>query len=233
MVDDESGCERKGGAHYARGGAGQGVPGYVARWVHSYLTYLRDRLTVARDLLSDSGSLFVQIRDDNVHRVRFLLDEVFGRENFLAEIAFRTTSSFTSNVLSRSVDLLLWYGKNGFGTKYRALYLTKSLVEDKGERFTRLQESTGRRRFLRETERQNESSVPLGSIIYRHDNPFSQGQAREPQPFGFQGLQFDPWPKNSHWKSQYPVGVTRLGRADRLALPTSRSISYVRFLRDF
>src|SRR6476620_3723337 len=80
--------------------------------IHSYLTYLRDRLTVARDLLTESGSIFIQIGDENVHRVRALMDEVFGDRNFLAEIAFKTTSSFTSNVLSRSVDLVLWYARN-------------------------------------------------------------------------------------------------------------------------
>ena len=84
--------------------------------VHSYLTYLRDRLTVARDLLAESGSIFVQIGDENVHRVRVLMDEVFGASNAIAEVAFKTTSSFTSNTLSRSVDYLVWYGKRS-GTR--------------------------------------------------------------------------------------------------------------------
>ncbi|MEQ1760905.1 MAG: site-specific DNA-methyltransferase [Vicinamibacterales bacterium] len=201
--------------------------------IHSYLTYLRDRLTVARDLLTDSGSIFVQIGDENVHRVRAVMDEVFGESNFLTEIAFRTTSSFTSSVLSRSVDLVLWYARHGDRPKYRPLYQSKSLADDKGDRFTRLQEANGVRRFLTETERHDEATVPPGSLIYRHDNAYSQGRAREPQPFTFQGCEFDPWPKNSHWKCQYPEGVNRLGRAGRLALPTPRSISYVRFLNDF
>lgn len=76
-------------------------------------------------------------------------------------------------------------------------------------------------------------SVPTGALIYRHDNVYSQGRASAAQPYEFQGIPFDPWPKNSHWKCQYPDGVRRLERANRLALPTPNSISYVRFLRDF
>ena len=201
--------------------------------IHSYLTYLRDRLTVARDLLTESGSIFVQIGDENVHRVRTVMDEVFGEKNFLGEVAFKTTSSFASRVLSRSVDLVLWYARDAERAKYRPLYQRKSREDDKGDRFTRLQESTGLRRFLNDVERGDETATPSGSLIYRHDNAYSQGRASEPQPFVFQGHEFDPWHKNSHWKCQYPEGVTRLSRADRLALPTPRSIAYVRFLSDF
>jgi adenine-specific DNA-methyltransferase len=201
--------------------------------IHSYLTYLRDRLTVARDLLANSGSIFVQIGDENVHRVRAVMDEVFGETNFIAEVSFQTTSSFTSNLLSRSVDFMLWFAKSREAAKYRPLYQPKSLEDDKGDRFTRVQEHDGERRFLTSAERDNEAAVPRGASIYRHDNAYSQGRAREPQPFEFQGYEFDPWPKNSHWKCQYPGGVRRLARSDRLALPTPRSISYVRFLSDF
>ncbi len=201
--------------------------------IHSYLTYLRDRLTVARDLLTDSGSVFIQIGDENVHLVRAVLDEVFGQGCFVVQIAFKTTSSFTSSVLSRSVDLVLWYAKGASALKYRPLYQRKTLADDKGDRFTRLQELSGFRRFLTEDEREDESLVPMGSKIYRHDNVYSQGRASEPQPFFVQGHSFDPWPKNSHWKCSHPVGVLRLARSSRLALPTANSVSYVRFLDDF
>jgi adenine-specific DNA-methyltransferase len=201
--------------------------------INSYLSYLRDRLTVARDLLSESGSIFVQIGDENVHRVRSLLDEVIGESNFVAEISFRTTSTFTSKMLSRSVDHVLWYSRSSDRAKYRALYQPKTLAEDKGERFTRVQQAEGIRRFLSGDERENPDVLSGGASIYRHDNAYSQGRAAQPQPFAFQGYEFDPWPKNSHWKCQHPEGVQRLARADRLALPTPRSISYVRFLRDF
>src|SRR6201991_4835011 len=93
--------------------------------IHSYLTYLRDRLTVARDLLTEAGSIFVQIGDENVHRVRAVMDEVFGEGNFKAEIVFQKTSSGSSDELSGVFDCLLWYGKTE-AIKYRPLFLTKS-----------------------------------------------------------------------------------------------------------
>ena len=102
--------------------------------IHSYLTYLRDRLMVARELLAESGSIFVQIGDENVHRVRALLDEVLGSTNAIAEIAFKTTSSFTSKTLSRSFDYVLWYAKSEERIKYRTVYKTKTLADDKGAR---------------------------------------------------------------------------------------------------
>ena len=94
--------------------------------IHSYLTYLRDRLTVARDLLTDSGSIFVQIGDENVHRVRAVMDEVFGDENFVAQIIFKKTSgSDRVNYLPASVDYMLWYARDASNVKYRQLLLEK------------------------------------------------------------------------------------------------------------
>jgi adenine-specific DNA-methyltransferase len=93
--------------------------------IHSYLTYLRDRLTVARDLLSDSGSIFVQIGDENVHRVRALMDEVFGDENFISCISFKTTSSQTSTFLPSVTSFVVWYSKQKASTKFRSLYEMK------------------------------------------------------------------------------------------------------------
>ena len=79
--------------------------------IHSYLTYLRDRLTVARDLLTDSGSIFVQIGDENVHRLRAVMDEVFREDNFISLISFKKTTALTSEYLSSNFDYLLWYGR--------------------------------------------------------------------------------------------------------------------------
>src|SRR6266702_2880759 len=95
--------------------------------IHSYLTYLRDRLTVARDLLNDAGSIFVQIGDENVHRVRALLDEIFGAGNFCADIVYQKTVYSTSEVLPTVVDHVLWFAKNTEHTKYRRLYRLKEL----------------------------------------------------------------------------------------------------------
>ena len=98
--------------------------------IHSYLTYLRDRLTVARDLLTDSGSIFVQIGDENVHRVRAVMDEVFGEENFVALIAFAKTSGQTSDVLAeQSATTLLWYAKND-----ESVEVSASSIDEKSRR---------------------------------------------------------------------------------------------------
>src|SRR5262245_59377249 len=97
--------------------------------IHSYLTYLRDRLTVARDLLADSGSIFVQIGDENVHRVRAVLDEVFGDENFVSQLIFEKTSSTSTEEMASISDHILWYAKNRSTLKFRAAYRQKVLGE--------------------------------------------------------------------------------------------------------
>jgi adenine-specific DNA-methyltransferase len=201
--------------------------------IHSYLTYLRDRLTAMRDLLTESGSIFVQIGDENIHRVRAVMDEVLGAENYIADIAFKTTSSFTSSTLARAYDFIIWYSRNSSAVKYRPLYSPKTLSDDKGGRFTRVEAPDTTRRFLNAAERDDEAAIGAELRVYRHDNAYSQGRASAPQPFTFEGHVFDPWRQNSHWKCHYPVGVERLARARRLALPTPNSISYVRYLRDF
>jgi adenine-specific DNA-methyltransferase len=102
--------------------------------IHSYLTYLRDRLTVARDLLTESGSVFVQIGDENVHRVRALLDEVFGERGRIATIVFAKTSSSTGDYLGPTFDSLLWYAKKTDAVKYRRILMGKTAGERGGRR---------------------------------------------------------------------------------------------------
>jgi len=94
--------------------------------IHSYLTYLRDRLTVARDLLADSGSIFVQIGDENVHRVRALMDEVFGDDNLVAQIYFITTSGRQDDTIDRLGNYIVWFAKDRLRIKYRQLYVAKN-----------------------------------------------------------------------------------------------------------
>jgi adenine-specific DNA-methyltransferase len=93
--------------------------------IHSYLTYLRDRLTVARDLLADRGSIFVQIGDENVHRVRVLMDEVFGDQNLISEIIIQKTYGFSGEAISNVSDFLLWYAKDRRKVKTHTLYREK------------------------------------------------------------------------------------------------------------
>ena len=95
--------------------------------IHSYLTYIRDRLTVARDLLHESGSIFVQIGDENVHRVRAVMDEVFGDENFISQIGYATSTGRTSTHLANATDYILWFSRNKKSMKYRQLYAEKTI----------------------------------------------------------------------------------------------------------
>ena len=113
--------------------------------IHSYLTYLRDRLTVARDLLSDSGSIFVQIGDENVHRVRALMDEVFGDENFTSLISVLKTSSSSGSLLSAVNDYIIWFRRNRDSIKYRKLLrccAPKKLVASEGVNIVLLRKVT-------------------------------------------------------------------------------------------
>jgi len=87
--------------------------------IHSYLTYLRDRLTISRNLLTESGSIFVQIGDENMHRVRSVMDEIFGEENFVSQISIQKTGGFSQSKIGNITDYILWYAKKADQVKYR------------------------------------------------------------------------------------------------------------------
>ena len=199
------------------------------RGVHSYLTYLRDRLTVAKDLLTESGSVFIQIGTENVHLVRSIMDEVFGSENFVSLITFKTTSGFSqAAALPRDGDYLLWYANGLQSLKYRPLYKERTLADDIGARYRRIELPEGKRRAMTALERIN----PPEGRVYRHDNLTSQGATESGTvAFEFDGSSFHPGP-GSHWKTTVD-GLTRLGAAYRLAAPTKNSLAYVRYFDDF
>ena len=123
--------------------------------IHSYLAYLRDRLVPARELLSESGSLFVQISDENVHLVRCLLDEVFGAENFVSLITFSKTSALGSDYLFTVADYVLWYAKERGRAKFRRIFNTKVVGELGATKFAFLESPDGlqSRRFTERGER--------------------------------------------------------------------------------
>jgi len=197
--------------------------------IHSYLTYLRDRLTVARDLLTESGSIFVQIGDENVHRVRAVMDEIFGEENFLSGINFLTTGGFESGKLANIADHILWFGKNASQTKYRALWEEFS-ASRQGAAYRWVKEEPGITRSLKSHEN-FEDFQSLGARLFKPDNLISQGAANEAQPFTVQGKSFSP-AANSHWKAKYPQGMMRLLRSDRI-YAAANSLRYVREITDF
>src|SRR5207253_3210851 len=116
--------------------------------IHSYLTYLRDRLAAARDLLTESGSVFVQIGDENVHLVRSLMDEVFGSENFVSLITVKKTTSNAGDLLNGISDFVVWYAKNKSSIKYRQLYLKKQVGGVGGGQYTWFEDDYGFRKRI-------------------------------------------------------------------------------------
>ena len=199
--------------------------------IHSYLSYLRDRLTVARDLLTDSGSIFVQIGDENVHRVRAVMEEVFGAENFISQISVQTTTGFKTNYIGNIADYVLWFAKEKAKGKARTPMFPKSFELGEGNaRWLLLDDFTYR--GVSAAEKRGESPVPKNALPYKPDNIISQGRAKEPQPFEFRGKTYDTWDKNSHWKASYPIGMDRLAKAGRIHV-AENSIQYVRFHTDF
>src|SRR5262249_53365633 len=143
--------------------------------VHSYLTYLRDRLLLSRELLATSGSILVQINDRGLHHLRELLDEVFGAENHVGIITFKTTSTLGERYLGTGADYLLWYAREFRQLKFRRLFGRRTRDDDVGNRYTRVQLRDGSRRVMTTAERDNIELLPPGSEIYRHDNLTSQG----------------------------------------------------------
>lgn len=210
------------------------VKAYRDTWrdgIHSYLTYLRDRLTVARELLSDSGSVFVQIGDENVHRVRALLDEVFGERNFVSQITVQTTTGFQTNYLSNISDFILWYAKDKASARPKSLmYPREHRLGEGNAKWLMMEDFTYR--GVTAQERRGESPIPEGSRPYAPDNLISQGRAAERQPFSFQGNLYEPWDRNAHWKANYPCGMERLAKAGRIHA-AENSIRYVRYHTDF
>ena len=207
------------------------IQAYRDTWeleVHSYLTHMRDRLTVARELLADSGSIFVQISDENVHRVRLLLDEVFGSENFVSMISYVTTSGFAqARGLGRNGDYILWYARNQKMMKVNSLWVHNP---DRTA-YTQVELPDGTRRAMTVDEKTGRTPLSEGSKIFALDNTTSQGSASKPQPFEFAGRTFLP-KSNSHWKASYPGGMEKLASEGRLGASTN-SLRYVRYADDF
>ena len=205
--------------------------------IHSYLTYLRDRLTVARDLLTESGSIFVQIGDENVHRVRALMDEVFGPDNCVAQISVKKTSGATSEHLPGTTDFILFYAKNKPQLKYRQAYADRQLGEDGDATYTFWQDGAGARRRLKSTEIAALVNSGDSGLIFRLQTLASQALGRSKGegaaswfPVTVQGTTVRP-SMSSRWKTN-ETGMARLKAADRLE-PTGASVAYVRFHGDF
>ncbi len=193
--------------------------------IHSYLTYLRDRLLLARELLTESGSVFVQISDENVHHVRELMDEVFGAGNFISLISFKKTVYQETSFLANVFDLLLWYGRSRVQTKVRKLY--------------RFREAQELRRSFDLVERRDGSieraaairGMPEGARLLRASDLTSKGASeRGSLPYTFDGVEYRPKSGN-HWKT-HSDGLNNLAKANRL-VAYGRTLCFKKYAEDF
>ncbi|MCW2275304.1 adenine-specific DNA-methyltransferase [Rhodoblastus acidophilus] len=201
--------------------------------IHSYLTYLRDRLTVARDLLTDSGSIFVQIGDENVHRVRALMDEVFGDENFVSQLTIEKTSGSTETYISNVSDYVIWFARSKDRLKFRQALVQKAVGGDGGEAYTFIETIRGER--LRAT--QAHANQLEGSRAFRLSDMTSQSVGREKGegaaswfPVAINGREIRPSEK-VRWKTN-EKGMARLKMANRIQ-PGKNTLNYVRFIDDY
>ena len=190
--------------------------------IHSYLTYLRDRLTVARDLLTESGSIFVQIGDENVHRVRALMDEVFGEANFICLITLQKTGGLVSKGLVQTLDFILWYGKDAAETKVRQLFLPRLPGDTSLERYDSVTEVDGSTRRLTQEERLTNKVNGYG----RRSRTIALESANPRFPFVYRGREF-----MQRWKTN-EAGLQKLSLAGRIA-STGTRLNSLRFVDDF
>ena len=189
--------------------------------IHSYLTYLRDRLTVARDLLTESGSVFVQIGDENVHRVRAVMDEVFGEKNFIVTIKFSKTSGLGGKFLDETFDYLIWFAKDINVVKFRRLFLKRIPGEPGATQYDFAMRPDGFFCPLRDD--------PQGNV-FAHDNLTSQtGNETTIFQFQLEGVVI-PAPGKGGWKSN-SAGIGRLKRANRI-IRIGNTPRYVRYFND-
>lgn len=207
------------------------VRAYRDTWklgVHSYLAYLRDRLVLSRELLDDTGSIFVQIGTENLHLVRAVLDDVFGPSNSVSVITVVKTSAQEDNLLPSVCDYILWYAKERVKVKYRPNWAEKTANDAGTSEYNRIQETDYYRRRMSEDEEESWNSLPAGAKAYRQDNIVSQ---RPPGDFPviFNGEAYRPL--SGYWKSGQE-GMDRLVNAGRIE-KRGRMLSYVRFFDDF
>ncbi|MEJ5241826.1 MAG: site-specific DNA-methyltransferase [Anaerolineales bacterium] len=207
------------------------IKAYRDTWqlgIHSYLTYLRDRLLLARELLAESGSIFVQINDENLHLVRCLLDEVFGRENFVAVISFVKTSGKGGSKLDTVNDFLLWYAKDKSQVRYRQLYLEKALGEEGTKGYQHVELPDGARRRLTSAELASLLQLPERARVFMAGGTDSQEPGSTTFAFEFEGQSFLPAGGKRHWATSVE-GMNRLRHSERL-FAIGNSLRYVRFL---
>lgn len=205
------------------------VKAYRDTWtlgVHSYLTYLRDRFILAKELLTDSGSIFVQISDENLHRVRSLLDEVFGSENFCRVLAFKKTGYQASELLSSNYDFIIWYARDRERVKFKTLYFPKEEGGGVTGQDLWAELPSGCRFRVASDE-----TLAQSGRVFRHRTVFSAGYTESGgYEFEFEGNRIRP-KSNKHFTTT-TEGMQRLSKAERLLL-LGNSLRIVEFLEDY
>jgi adenine-specific DNA-methyltransferase len=198
--------------------------------IHSYLTYLRDRLTAMHDLLTQSGSIFVQIGDEHIHRVRAVLDEVFGEDNFVSLLVFKKTGGQSASAIANVNDFIVWYAKDRNHVKARTLYTKKVPGEEGATNYEWIEEASGTRRPM--TAREKDRSVPLpeGCKILQPYPMFSDGPSQRDRPLLWREAEFKP-SSNSHWKT-HSEGLQRLSKADRF-VSQGKTLRFINYLADY
>ncbi len=184
--------------------------------IHSYLSYLQERLYLCRELLTESGSIFVQINDENAHRVRLLMDEVFGAANLVVTICFKKKAYQDASTMAPVNDFILWYAKSKEAMKYRPVFAENVFEGDVGK-YRKIQRPDG---AIESSLDLDESTIRVrigqGWRLLRDDYPLvSQDPPSAPQPFELQGVVYEPTP-GRHWSVKYPDGLYRLAVAGRL-----------------
>ncbi len=210
------------------------VKAYRDTWtlgVHSYLSYLRDRLLLCKELLADTGSIFVQISDENLHRVRALMDEVFGPDNSVSLVVFQKTTGASGDLLGTTSDFLLWYTKNKEKIKYRQLFANKTPLGSGGRGYNRIIQLSGNKYAVSEFCELSADVIGDGSRIYTVDNLTSQrpAQGADVVDFIFQNKKCTPGKGTFKTDAN---GLSRLSKGERLEL-VGNTLRYIRFLDDF
>jgi adenine-specific DNA-methyltransferase len=203
--------------------------------IHSYLSYLRDRLLVAKELLNQTGSIFVQISDENLHHVRELMDEVFGKENYCSTIVFRKTGAETTKLAAVITDFLVWYAKDIKKVKYNQLYFEKIPGQEGAKEFKRVELVDGTERAITEEELNNNALIPKGARVFATWPIVSPGYSKENSKdidFVHEGKKITlRCPPNTHWRVGID-GTKKLWEMGRLLKQEGVRI-YKKYLDDF
>ena len=202
--------------------------------IHSYLSYLRNRLLLAKELLSESGSVFVQISDENVHHVKELCDEIFGTENYVSIIIYKKGGTATTSQISNVADFIIWYAKDKTKIKYRQLYEEKrvGVGASTGERYDQVEAPDGTRRPMTKEEKEKPELIPAGYKPYKLSNPCSQhdNPNHRKTPLVFEGKDYYP-PNDRQWSVPLEK-MYNLIKANRI-VSTGKNLAYVMYIDDF